>query len=191
MSPRGIWFHEGIDPLPPCESDKLVDREALAMAGGNALLTEKRVLDIGPCYGLDARDFAPLAACYVVVDYDTLVLEWMTKIAPRAVRVEATARMLPFRSGSFDTVLDFGTLDNVGALVESYREACRVLKSGGTFVTTYGNALVLGRGDGVGEIYSDPTELSALLADCGLVVTHRGYENQPRAIMIGMKARRS
>ncbi len=185
--PRGTWLRAGVDPLPPDPSDKKIDREAFVIAGGVSLIVGKRVLDIGPCYGIDAREFASIAACYVTVDFDELVLEWTAKFAPNARGLVGDARCLPFRTKTFDTVLDFGTLDNVGDPVQGYREACRVLQVGGVLVTTYGNARVLGPGDGVSETYSDPDFLAALLVEQKAHVVHRARENEPRAVMIALK----
>ncbi len=184
---RGDWLREGVDPLPPDRGDKQVDREALDAAGGVALITGKRVLDIGPCYGAEARGFSGLAGCYVVVDYDALVIEWVAKIAPRAKGIVGDARTLPFRDGSFDTALDFGTLDNVGVPVEGYREACRVLASGGTLVSTYGNAAVLGPGDGISETYTLPAQVAEWLEANGVAVVGRSREEHARAVIIGRK----
>jgi SAM-dependent methyltransferase len=192
---RGCWLREGIEPLPSPAGDKAVDREALQLAGGLGVITGKRVLEIGPCYGLDARDFAPLAALYVVVDLDELVFEWLRGFAPRAAPILADARLLPCRGAQFDTVLDFGSLDNTGHPEQGYEEACRVLRPGGVLVSTYGNAAVLGRGAArllppdysPGEFYSYPQELVWLLESQGLTVACRAHENQPRAIMVAWR----
>ncbi len=184
---RGDWLREGVDPLPPSAGDKQVDRDALDAAGGVALITGKCVLDIGPCYGAEARGFSGLAGCYVAVDYDALVIEWVAKVAPRAKGVVGDARGLPFRSESFDTVIDFGTLDNIGTPQAGYREACRVLRSGGILVSTYGNAAVLGPGDGVSETYTTPTTLAVWLELAGCVIVGRSRETHARAVMIGRK----
>lgn len=184
---RGTWLREGLDPLPPPAGDKAVDRWALASAGGPAILVDRRVLEIGPCYGVDAEEFAGIARPYVVVDIDELVIEWIRRFAPRAVGLVGDARALPFASGVFDVVLDFGSLDNVGQPLLGYAEASRVLAPGGVLVTTYGNAAVLGPGDGVSETYLRPFEVLEAFWAGGVEGVAGGNEENPRAFMVGRK----
>jgi len=185
MSPRGTWLREGVDPLPPSSSDKSIDRTALSLAGGERLvIRDSHVLDIGPCYAIDARELAPLAKSYTIVDEDELVIEWARRFAPRARGVVADALELPFRQQSFQTVIDFGTFDNTGDPLGAYVEACRVLIPGGILITTYGNADLL-RSDPPGEIYSRPADLVTLLTSCGCVIVAR--QDGPRAILVARR----
>lgn len=185
---RGGWLLEGVDPLPPPLSDKMTDREALRLAGGvEARIVGKRVLDLGPCYGQDAIDFGTLARPYVALDYDELVIEWVRKVAPAARGVVSDALALPFADATFDTVIDFGSADNIDPPEEVYRELCRVLRPGGMLITTYGNALLLGRSPFPREYYSVPDELVALLDSYGCTTRQRSHEEHARAILVAEK----
>lgn len=96
-----------------------------------------RVLDL--CGGtgdflLAAREGKRALPNSVVADFARgMMLPLPSKGLPRGI--QADALRLPFRDGSFDSVLcGFGmrNLDDLGA---GTREVCRVLKGGGTFVT--------------------------------------------------------
>lgn len=185
---RGSWFNVGVDPLPPCTSDKQCDRVAIAKAGGAERFVNQRVLDVGPCYGTEAVEWSDVAKLYVAFDYDELVVEWTRRRAPKSAGLVATIHQLPFRDHTFDTVLDLGSFDNTGDPASAYREACRVLVPGGMLITTYGNADILGPGNhAISEDYTKPDDLAALLQQNEMTIAYRGEENQARAIMIARR----
>lgn len=189
---RGSWLHEGIDPLPPAQADKALDEQVIALAGGDAIFKGRRVLDLGPCYGVEAKRYAHRAATYVAYDFDELVIEWVRRQTDLALGIVGDFRQLPFLGQSFDTVLDIGSFDNISEhpadLYQAYREAVRVLTPGGTFITCYGNAFVLGTKGLPGETNTRPDQMHTWLVQAlGLCVTHRGNEEQARAFMVAVK----
>eukprot|EP00747_Dinoflagellata_sp_TGD_P215631 gnl/TRDRNA2_/TRDRNA2_88301_c0_seq1.p1 gnl/TRDRNA2_/TRDRNA2_88301_c0~~gnl/TRDRNA2_/TRDRNA2_88301_c0_seq1.p1 ORF type:complete len:209 (+),score=28.97 gnl/TRDRNA2_/TRDRNA2_88301_c0_seq1:54-680(+) len=134
-------------------------REALCDVSGplgaSALVAPSLVLELG-CGG---RDLAPcmIAEGFEVVGVDfspTAVMLAQTRMRRlpwyslgHSSYVVGDARMLPFRSGSFDIVLEKGCLDAMGTadrqaiLVES----CRVLHPGGCFISICNNDGLLDR----------------------------------------------
>jgi SAM-dependent methyltransferase len=127
---------------PSTLSDKLVDWQALAAAGGESLIRDKDVLDVGPAWGVDAYLFAPSARSWTVVDGVEAVLGHVTLACPSVHALHLDLRHdWPFGDEKFGLVLDFSTIDDVGHAEHCYRECARVLRHGGTLLTTYANAL--------------------------------------------------
>lgn len=173
-------------PEPPTLSDKLADWEGLAMAGGESPIAGKRVLDVGPLYGVDALMFSTKAAPYIVLDSAPTVLEHVHLVAPSAECVRSDACVpWPFDDATFDLVLDFSTFDDTKDPHFCYRQAARVLAPGGILVTSYANALVIA--PTTWWTKQDPDALAAHLEACGLRVFHRLREDQARAMMIADK----
>jgi ubiquinone/menaquinone biosynthesis C-methylase UbiE len=100
-----------------------------------------QVLEVGCGRGVALPCFARLLerARLVGIDVDRRLLEVAHERARESgVRVElqcADVRALPFESGSFDLVVDFGTCYHIGELARALREIVRVLKPGGRFVS--------------------------------------------------------
>lgn len=189
---RGTWLREGVDPLPPAPGDKNLDEAAIYLAGDEALFKGKRVLDLGPCYGVEAVRYAHRAAVYVAYDIDELVIEWVRRRTDMAIGVVGDFRQLPFLGNSFDTVLDLGSFDNVSGdgneVVHAYREAVRVLTPGGIFISCYANAAGLGIAPPPGETYWAPQVVPNMLAEMGMRILHRGAEQHARAFVVAQRA---
>jgi SAM-dependent methyltransferase len=98
------------------------------------------VLDIGGGVGI-VRHYLPSDATYIVVDPSTdwLDADWKSlaerfpclKASPCFVR--GIGEYLPFDHQTFDTVLAFWSLNHASSPQEVFREAHRVLRSGGRF----------------------------------------------------------
>lgn len=189
--------------IPPYLSDKLADLQLLAVAGGQQLIQGKTVLEFGPSYGVELYYLAPITQIYVVVDTAPDVIEHVRPIIDlhNSRKMCATLlehnlqKPLPFRDATvemgYDVVLDFGTIDNVLATPAAlpYEEAIRVLKPGGTFITSYANFdYFKDRKSPSGDEYRfAPAELAALFLKLGCDVVHRQGNDQPRAGMVVRK----
>jgi SAM-dependent methyltransferase len=181
------WRVDGV-PDPPPLSDKLIDWRVLAAMGGTPFMAVRRVLELGPGFGLDALMFAGGARLYVVLDASAHVLAWVRRLAPAARCVLADVQALPFRAGAFDLVLDFSTVDNCGEPMRAYREVVHVLTGApgtGVLITTYANALKVGMRDG--EFPQEPEYLAHTFAAFGLRIRYRSDEDGARAAMAAQK----
>ncbi len=100
-----------------------------------------RILEIGCGTGVALSVFSKLCrpTLLVGVDIDRVLLsQAATRLRERdvhAVLVEGDARRLPFRSGHFDVVVDFGTCYHISRPHEALREIVRVLRPNGVFAT--------------------------------------------------------
>jgi SAM-dependent methyltransferase len=178
---------------PPHFGDKFDDWRRLAEAGGEALLTNKDVLDIGPCYGLDVFAFAPKTRSYTVIDSDPTVLAHMSWLSsgPRFNLIHANLKNgIPCDDEFFDTVFDFGTLDNVLGGIHLYQEAIRILRRRGVFICSYANREVLSGqlSDSGDEERFTFDELQRALIDAGATqVTSMDSRTHARAGLIARK----
>jgi ubiquinone/menaquinone biosynthesis C-methylase UbiE len=178
----------------PDLASKLVDWRALAGAGGEDLIYGKRVLDLGGSYGLDAYMFAhkttrvldlrdPRFICavgsYTMIDIEPHSVDWIRAHCPETTCVLGDIHDLPFKDESFDTVLDFSTLDNITDPMRGYDEAVRVLAPGGTLLTTFANALLLAPSEGSTPMH--PGWLHERLLAAGLVKRWTGFWHYERA----------
>lgn len=100
-----------------------------------------RVLEVGCGRGVAlpplARFLAP--ARLVGLDLDVALLpeakERLRRTATRADLVAGKVCGLPFRHGTFEVVIDFGTCFHIACPQYALREIARVLSPGGIFVT--------------------------------------------------------
>ena len=97
--------------------------------GGHVLL-----LGCGTGAGLEPllRHLAPRSLTAVDISSAEVVTAQARGLAARLVVGDATA--LPFRGGSFDVVIDFGTCHHVDEPVHAMREIARVLTPSGVLV---------------------------------------------------------
>lgn len=165
-------------------SDKLFDWYVLSKAGGEALISERTVLDVGPGFGLDAMVFASMARRYIVLDVDDDVLHRVATLAPSAEIHKGDARAMPFGDGEFNLVIDFSTFDDTDDPLACYRHAIRVLAARGRLVTTFANGLF---GKGVAQTSCRPDELMRFFESQGLLVLRRMNWDQPRAALVVRK----
>lgn len=181
MTHRDDWR-----PLAPPLSDKLTDWAGLADVGGEGLIHGKDVLDVGPLYGVDALVFASKAKSYTLLDYSEAVLEHCHNVEPLARLVRGdVCQPWPLESAGFDTVLDFSTFDDVEYPERAYAEAARVLRPGGSLVTSFANArVVLPPTDYQTQ---DPGDLERLLVSLGLEPRTVQRREQARAIIVAHK----
>jgi SAM-dependent methyltransferase len=171
-------------PEPPPLSDKILDWDVLAKAGGEDLIRDRWVVDCGPLWGVEALMFAEKAQRYVVLDSSDGILDHVQRVAPRA-RVhhqDLTKHWDLLSDGVYGLVLDFSTFDDTSAPMACYAEAARVLRFGGRLITTYANADILGRQEEYATHH--PQALSDALNAIGFDVAWRGYETHTRAAMI-------
>lgn len=179
-------------PRPPNLSDKLVDWEAFADAGGEqGLIVGRDVVDVGAEWGADMLIFADKARSYVACDRSPLCLDHLKAIRDRLRSERASVAWCdlverwPFADASADTVLDFSSLDDSSDPRAGYCEALRVLRPGGVLVTSYANEDVVG----VGSNYtaSRPCELRDWMRRAGYRVLRRRHEDRARAVLVCQK----
>jgi len=114
----------------------------------------------------------------VAVDVALSICAQGRALVPRAYVVQADIRALPFRSGSFDAVLDLSTLDHLqdSAVAEAIGEYRRVLRRAGVLLLVFWqrNALIrlrlflkrlLGRREKPGQHYLARADVRAWLGD--------------------------
>jgi ubiquinone/menaquinone biosynthesis C-methylase UbiE len=100
----------------------------------------ERVLEIGPGTGENFRYLSPEARSYLAVDRSISFTQIAFKKSRHFVErvpitvLQGEAEELPFRSGSFDTVICFLVLCSVKDLNRSLAEIHRVLNDGGRLV---------------------------------------------------------
>ena len=105
------------------------------------LSTQSCVLEIGCGTGVALPLLSRLCRPTLLVGLDideVMLAQAATRLRERhvqAVLVRGDARHLPFASGSFDVVVDFGTCYHIGRSHVALREIVRVLKRGGVFAT--------------------------------------------------------
>lgn len=181
---------------PPHLSDKLIDWRLIENAGGQNILTGKDVIDFGPSFGLDMITWSFFTKSYTVVESAPDVLMHIRKMKALFLErdiaiVEANLQepLVFYPDGSFDVVIDFGTIDNLIRSYGPYHEAWRLLRSGGVLFTTFANLQHFGTpisecGD---EHRFDPTNLREMFLSWGAkYITHSG-DDQPRAGLVVRK----
>jgi SAM-dependent methyltransferase len=161
-------------------SDKLADWQLFAVAGGEPLLKDARVLNLGPGYGLEEFVLARHAKEWIALDSSLWVLERARVLEPKILTRVTMLPELPADLGEFDLVLDFSTLDDIAEPLAGYRAVARLLRPGGRLVTTYANRRKTQPG-------TEPEDLAVAMASCGLDVLYRTYEDQARAGMIAQR----
>lgn len=181
---------------PPHLSDKLIDWRLIENAGGQELLTGKDVIDFGPSYGLDMITWSFFTKSYTVVESapDVLVHIRALKslLRERDITIVEWDLQKPlefYTGGSFDVVIDFGTIDNLIKGYEPFFEAWRLLRPGGYLFTTYANLRYFKQpiSDCGDEHRFDPQALrEALLSMGGTYITHSG-DDQGRAGLVMRK----
>lgn len=181
----------------PCSlSDKLADWQALAITGGEALIRDKVVLNLGPGYGVEEFLLAHLAARWIVQDNDPDVLARAVQAAQSEMNgpyeVESpvasllhTLPEIPLPDDSVDLVLDFSTLDNTPDPVGAYVETFRVLRPlTGILISTYSNRLVVPPGASSESTFV-PAKLSVILNHIGYDVRFNDRNTEARAVVVG------
>lgn len=183
--------------LPPYLGDKLADWNLLRQAGGQELVIGKDVLELGPSFGVDLFCLAPYAKSYTMIESSPQVLDHLRFVVDRwqalghdVALIQANLQHpLVFADATFDLIIDFGTIDNVIAGLEPYREACRVLRPGGVLLSTYASR------DHFGTAMSDcgdehrfyAREIKSLLKDQHMDVFCHYNVDQPRAAIAARK----
>lgn len=174
-------------PYPPPLSDKILDWQCLAEVGGESLVRDKHVLDVGPFWGVEMLMFGSVAKRYVVLDKFPSVLDHISRlryVVPE-VGVHAGDMCATGKMGAheFDVVLDFSSADDSGNSRAAYLNMIEALVDGGTLVTSYANEDVLGVYTGA----SRPGELADWFRRHGVRVLRRFNEDKPRACMVLQK----
>jgi ubiquinone/menaquinone biosynthesis C-methylase UbiE len=93
----------------------------------------RRTLEIGCGEGRVARDLATRGHRVTAVDASRTLLEHARAAETDAALARCDAAALPFRDGSFDLVVSYNSLQVVGDMPATVREAARVLGPGGRF----------------------------------------------------------
>jgi ubiquinone/menaquinone biosynthesis C-methylase UbiE len=115
------------------------DWELPAMVKALDLGSRRRILEIGCGRGVALPPLSRLCRpeTLVGIDIDAELLEVaqsrLEETGVEASVVHGDARSLPFEDGSFDLVIDFGTLYHIGNPAQGLEEVARVLDSGGLF----------------------------------------------------------
>lgn len=176
-------------PAPTSMSDKLVDWQTLAAAGGQTLLIDKDVVDAGPAWGVDALWMSPWARRYVALDSSARVLDHLRRHMPKTVEiVESDLTMCwAVEPASFDLVLDFSSFDDSVDAPACYAQAARALRPGGVLVSTFGNSNVI-KDPRTYCAKQDPAEVVRVLRSVGLEISLLvGEHDRARAGVVGRK----
>lgn len=99
-----------------------------------------RILDVGCGEGRFCRVLSAEGADVVGLDPTTALLDRARRLDPEGDYVEGFAEALPFEDGSFDVVLSYVTLLDVGDYRKAVSEMARVLRPGGCVVYANLNA---------------------------------------------------
>ncbi len=176
-------------PAPTSMSDKLTDWQLLAEAGGQALLTDKAVIDAGPAWGVDALWMSPWARRYVALDSSEQVLDHLRSYMPETVEIVEgdLVHPWPVEQECFDLVMDFSSFDDSVDAPACYASAARALRRGGVLVSTFGNANVI-KDPRTYCAKQDPAAVVRVLGELGFEIKLlRGDQTQARAGIVGVK----
>lgn len=138
---RPVYHRRGVDRL--YESTALWVSEAALLLTYQPAFAGKAVLDLGIGTGRTTRFLAPLAQRYVGIDYSPVMLERARVRWPALdLRLQDMRDLRAFADESFDFVMASNNLlDAVSHddRLQVFREAYRVLRPGGTLVTSSHN----------------------------------------------------
>ena len=93
----------------------------------------RRTLDLACGEGRLARDLAARGHAVVGIDASSTLVELAREADPDGEYVVGDAAALPFEDASFDLVVAYNALMDVGDMAGAVREAARVLEPGGRF----------------------------------------------------------
>ncbi len=99
-------------------------------------LAGREVLDIGAGQGFDSRRLALRGARVTALEFNPLLAEAGLTAFPDLRWIGGFGHALPFRSGSFDAVFINAALHHMRDIPATIAEALRVLRPGGTLVTS-------------------------------------------------------
>jgi SAM-dependent methyltransferase/uncharacterized protein YbaR (Trm112 family) len=95
----------------------------------------KKVLDVGAGTGFDSVRFVHEGAHVTALEFNPLLLRQGQQAFPELRWMGGSARVLPFRSGTFDVVAVNAALHHMRDLPTTFGELLRVVKAGGYLVT--------------------------------------------------------
>lgn len=99
-------------------------------------LEGRRVLDIGAGIGFDSQRLALRGAEITALEFSPILAEAGHKGVPHIRWIGGFSHVLPFKSASFDAVFFNAALHHMRDIPACISEALRVLRPGGTLVTT-------------------------------------------------------
>jgi SAM-dependent methyltransferase len=106
------------------------------LLGSGLFGADTRVLDVGCGTGNYAAALTEATNCRVSgVDPSQRMLDWASNAAPWESLAQGSAEGLPFGDDSFDVVMSTDVIHHIGNRDAYFREAVRVLRSGGHLVT--------------------------------------------------------
>lgn len=120
----------------PWFSHRYSEWEAVETLLAGIDLTGKDVLDIGAGQGFDAWRLALRGARVTALEFSPLVAEAGSTSFPSLRWIGGFGHALPFRAGSFDHVFVNAALHHMRDIPATIAEALRVLRPGGTLITT-------------------------------------------------------
>jgi len=99
-------------------------------------LTGRRVLDIGAGQGYDSQLLVLMGADVTALEFNPILAEAGQKGLPHIRWIGGFSHVLPFKTASFDAVFFNAALHHMRDIPASVSEALRVLRPGGTLITT-------------------------------------------------------
>ena len=99
-------------------------------------LAGKKVLDIGAGVGWDSHRLTLMGAHVTALEYSPLLAESGMESFPNIRWIGGFSHILPFKNQSFDAAFCNAALHHMRDIPSAISEALRVLKPGGTLITT-------------------------------------------------------
>ncbi|MFQ5876163.1 MAG: class I SAM-dependent methyltransferase [Acidobacteriota bacterium] len=133
-----------------------------------------RVLEIGSGPGHVARALTESGATVTGVDFSPQMVKVARRRFPEITFREADAEQLPFNAGSFDAVVSNFTVHHLARPEVAFREASRVLVSGGRFAFV---------------VWGSPEVQSSIAAFFAAVQAHHTLDELPHGPLFGVTDR--
>lgn len=116
--------------------NRYTEYRQFALASRGIVFRERDVLDVGAGTGYDAMRLVRLGARVTALEYNPMLVARGRSVLPEARWIGGFAHVLPFDDAVFDVVCCNAALHHVRDVPAAVGEMLRVLRPGGTLVTT-------------------------------------------------------